>query len=61
MLMPTQLRWALKRLPMRKKERQRLEREELDAKGFVVNLERLLLAADDSTEWENSARLASER
>ena len=47
--MPPMLRWALKRLPLRKKERLRLEREKLDAKGFVTNLERLLLAADDST------------
>jgi Kef-type K+ transport system membrane component KefB/nucleotide-binding universal stress UspA family protein len=56
--MPTQLRWALKRLPMRKKERLRLEREELDAKGFVTNLERLLLAADDSANGKFAAQLA---
>jgi Kef-type K+ transport system membrane component KefB/nucleotide-binding universal stress UspA family protein len=56
--MPTQLRWALKRLPMRKKERVRLQREELDAKGFVTNLERLLLAADDSANGKFAARLA---
>ena len=55
--MPTMLRWALKRLPLRKKERQRLEREELDAKGFVTNLERLLLAADDSANGKFAARL----
>ena len=30
MAMPPMLRWALKRLPMRKKEKQRLEREELE-------------------------------
>jgi K+:H+ antiporter len=41
MSMPPMLRWSLKRLPLRKKERLRLEREELDAKGFVTNLERL--------------------
>jgi Kef-type K+ transport system membrane component KefB/nucleotide-binding universal stress UspA family protein len=58
MAMPTQLRWALKRLPMRKKERLRLEREELDARGFVTNLERLLLAADDSANGRFAARLA---
>jgi Kef-type K+ transport system membrane component KefB/nucleotide-binding universal stress UspA family protein len=55
--MPTMLRWALKRLPLRKKERQRLEREELDAKGFVTNLERLLLAADDSANGKFAAQL----
>jgi nucleotide-binding universal stress UspA family protein len=49
--------WALKRLPLRKKERLRLEREELDAKGFVTNLERLLLASDDSANGKFAARL----
>ncbi len=58
MAMPPMLRWALKRLPMRKKERIRLEREELDAKGFVTNLERLLLAADDSANGQFASRLA---
>ncbi len=55
--MPTMLRWALNRLPLRKKERVRLEREELDARGFVTNLERLLLAADDSANGKLAARL----
>jgi Kef-type K+ transport system membrane component KefB/nucleotide-binding universal stress UspA family protein len=55
--MPTMLRWSLKRLPLRKKERLRLEREELDAKGFVTNLERLLLAADDSVNGKFASRL----
>ena len=55
--MPPMLRWALKRLPMRKKERLRLEREALDAKGFVTNLERLLLAADDSANGTLAAQL----
>jgi nucleotide-binding universal stress UspA family protein len=58
MAMPTMLRWALKRLPLRKKERQRLEREELDAKGFVPNLERLLLAADHSANGKFASQLA---
>jgi K+:H+ antiporter len=58
MAMPPMLRWALKRLPMRKKERIRLEREELDAKGFVTNLERLLLAADDSPNGKFASGLA---
>ncbi len=57
MAMPTMLRWALNRLPLRKKERVRLEREELDARGFVTNLERLLLAADDSANGKLAARL----
>jgi Kef-type K+ transport system membrane component KefB/nucleotide-binding universal stress UspA family protein len=56
--MPPMLRWSLKRVPLRKKERLRLEREELDAKGFVTNLERLLLATDDSANGKFAAHLA---
>jgi Kef-type K+ transport system membrane component KefB/nucleotide-binding universal stress UspA family protein len=56
--MPSMLRWALKRLPLRKKERLRLKREELDAKGFVTNLERLLVAADDSANGKFATQLA---
>jgi len=58
MAMPPMLRWALRRVPMRKAERERLEREEQEAKGFVPNLERLLLAADDSPNGKFAARLA---
>jgi nucleotide-binding universal stress UspA family protein len=58
MAMPPMLRWALKRLPMRKKERIRLEREALDARSFVTNLERLLLAADDSANGKFASHLA---
>jgi Kef-type K+ transport system membrane component KefB/nucleotide-binding universal stress UspA family protein len=56
--MPPMLRWALRRLPLNRKERQRLKREELDVKGFVVNLERLLLATDDSANGKFASRLA---
>jgi Kef-type K+ transport system membrane component KefB/nucleotide-binding universal stress UspA family protein len=56
--MPPMLRWALKRLPMRKAERIRLEREELDARGFVTNLERLLVVVDDSRNGKYAAQLA---
>jgi nucleotide-binding universal stress UspA family protein len=56
--MPSMLRWALKRLPMRKKERLRLEREELDAKGFVTTLERLLVATDGGANGKFAAQLA---
>ena len=58
MAMPPMLRWALRRVPMRKAEKERLEREEQEAKGFVPNLERLLLAADDSPNGKFAARLA---
>jgi K+:H+ antiporter len=56
--MPVMLRWSLKRLPLRKKERLRLKREELDARGFVTNLERLLLVSDDSANGRFAAQLA---
>jgi nucleotide-binding universal stress UspA family protein len=56
--MPPMLRWALRRLPFRKGERQRLEREELDARGFVPNLERLLLAVDGGANGTFASRLA---
>src|SRR3954447_1440256 len=48
MAMPPMLRWGLARVPLGKEEKERLEREEFEAKGFVPNLERLLLAADKS-------------
>ncbi len=56
--MPPMLRWALRRLPLRKAERLRLEREELDARGFVPNLERLLLAVDGGANGKFASRLA---
>jgi nucleotide-binding universal stress UspA family protein len=56
--MPPTLRWALARLPMRKEEKQRLEREEMEAKGFVPNLERLLIAIDDSPNGKFASRIA---
>ncbi len=56
--MPPMLRWALKRLPMRKAERIRLQREEIDARGFVINLERLLAIVDDSRNGKYAAQLA---
>jgi Kef-type K+ transport system membrane component KefB/nucleotide-binding universal stress UspA family protein len=57
MAMPPTLRWALSRIPMRKDEKQRLEREEMEAKGFVPNLERLLLAVDESANGKFAARI----
>jgi nucleotide-binding universal stress UspA family protein len=57
MAMPPMLRWALSRMPLDEEERLRLEREELDAKGFVPNLERILLAADDSENGIFASRL----
>src|SRR5262249_13826719 len=58
MAMPPMLRWALSRVPMRKAEKERLEREEFEARGFVSNLEGLLLAVDDSPNGKFAASLA---
>ena len=59
MAMPPTLRWALARLPMRKQEKLRLEREEMESKGFVPSLERLLLAVDDSANGKFAARIGA--
>ncbi|HEY4192924.1 MAG TPA: cation:proton antiporter [Mesorhizobium sp.] len=56
--MPPMLRWALGRLPMGEMEKERVEREELDQRGFVSKLQRLLLAADDSPIGKFTAYLA---
>jgi nucleotide-binding universal stress UspA family protein len=45
-------------VPIRKAEKERLEHEEFEAKGFVPNLERLLLAVDESPNGKFAARLA---
>jgi Kef-type K+ transport system membrane component KefB/nucleotide-binding universal stress UspA family protein len=58
MAMPPMLRWGLARVPLRKDEKARLEREEFEAKGFVPNLERLLLAVDESPNGKFASRLA---
>jgi Kef-type K+ transport system membrane component KefB/nucleotide-binding universal stress UspA family protein len=56
--MPPTLRWALNRIPMRKEEKQRIEREEIEQRGFVPNLERLLIAVDDSPNGKFASRVA---
>jgi Kef-type K+ transport system membrane component KefB/nucleotide-binding universal stress UspA family protein len=58
MAMPPSLRWAFSRLPLRSDERVRLEREAFEATGFVTNIERLLVAADDSANGKLARRLA---
>ena len=58
MAMPPMLRWALGRVPLSKAEKERLERDEFEARGFVSNLERLLLAVDQSPNGKFTARLA---
>jgi Kef-type K+ transport system membrane component KefB/nucleotide-binding universal stress UspA family protein len=57
--MPPSLRWALSRLPLHEEERVRLEREAFEAMGFIPNVERLLLAVDDSANGRLALRLAS--
>jgi nucleotide-binding universal stress UspA family protein len=57
MAMPPTLRWALSRLPIGAAEAGRLAREALAAKGFIGNLERLLVAVDHSSNGKFVARL----
>ena len=58
MAMPPMLRTALSRVPIGKEEKARLEREEMDQRGFVANLERMALVLDDSPSGKFAARLA---
>jgi Kef-type K+ transport system membrane component KefB/nucleotide-binding universal stress UspA family protein len=58
MVMPPMLRWALARLPLRPEEKARIEREEFEARGFLANIERLLVAVDDSPSGRFASRLA---
>jgi len=57
MSMPPMLRWALARLPLSPEEAARLKREEFEAKGFVSNIERLLVAVDASPSGQFTSRL----
>src|SRR5206468_10454247 len=57
MSMPPMLRWALGRLRMSPEETARLEREEFEARGFVSNIERLLVAVDASPSGQFASRL----
>ena len=58
MAMPPMLRWGLRRLPMSKEEEARLKKEDLDAKGFVSQFERLLVTVDESASGKFAAQLA---
>jgi Kef-type K+ transport system membrane component KefB/nucleotide-binding universal stress UspA family protein len=57
LVMPPMLRWAFARLPLGQEEKQRLEREEQEARSFVSNLERLLVAVDSSYSGRLASRL----
>ncbi len=58
MAMPPMLRAALAKLPMNKDEKERLEREEFEKRGFVANLERPLLAVDERVNATFAAHIA---
>ncbi|MBR0814221.1 cation:proton antiporter [Bradyrhizobium diazoefficiens] len=58
MAMPPMLRAALARLPINEEERERLEREEFEKRGFLANLERPLLAVDESVNATFAAHIA---
>ena len=58
MIMPPTLRWTLNRVPLSAAEKARLEKEEVETRGFVPQLERLLVAVDDSVNGAFAARLA---
>lgn len=55
---PPLLRWALKRIPPTGDEKERLEREDAEAKEFVPNIERVLIAADQSGNGILASHLA---
>jgi Kef-type K+ transport system membrane component KefB/nucleotide-binding universal stress UspA family protein len=56
--MPPMLRWALSRIPLGREEKERLEREALDERGFVARLRRLLLVTDGSAIGRFTAHFA---
>jgi Kef-type K+ transport system membrane component KefB/nucleotide-binding universal stress UspA family protein len=58
MAMPPMLRAALSRLPLGNDEKARLEREEFEQNGFVANLERLLLAVDESANAKFASHIS---
>jgi Kef-type K+ transport system membrane component KefB/nucleotide-binding universal stress UspA family protein len=58
MAMPPLLRWGLSRVPLSESEKERLASEEKAERGFVPNIERMLLAVDDSPNGRFASRLA---
>jgi len=58
MITPPLLRWALSRIPPTGEEKERIEREEAEAKDFVPSVERLLIGVDKSANGELASRLA---
>jgi Kef-type K+ transport system membrane component KefB/nucleotide-binding universal stress UspA family protein len=58
MSMPPLLRWSLARLPITPEEAARLAKDAFEARGFVPNIERLLVAVDASPSGQFASRLA---
>jgi Kef-type K+ transport system membrane component KefB/nucleotide-binding universal stress UspA family protein len=58
MSMPPLLRWSLGRLRISDEESERLKREEFEAKGFLPQIERMLVAVDASPSGHFVLRLA---
>jgi Kef-type K+ transport system membrane component KefB/nucleotide-binding universal stress UspA family protein len=58
LMTPPLLRWALHRIPPTGEEKERLERENAQAKQFVPNIERILIAADASEDGKLASMLA---
>lgn len=56
--MPPSLRWALSRVPLGDEEKKRLDAEAIDEQVFLSDVERILLAADDTPSGRLAARLA---
>ena len=57
MAMPPMLRWAFTRIPITPEEEARLTREEFEARGFVSNIERFLVAVDASPSGQFASRM----
>jgi nucleotide-binding universal stress UspA family protein len=57
MSMPPMLRWALARLPVSPEDAARLAREELEERGYVMQIERLLVWVDASPSGQFASRL----
>jgi K+:H+ antiporter len=58
MIMPPMLRWALRRIPATGEEKERLEREEAEARDYLPQIERLLIVVDSSPHGKLASRLA---
>ena len=58
MITPPLLRWALLRIPPSGEEKERLEREEAEAKEFISTVDRVLIAVDKSIHGQTASLFA---